>query len=184
MILIRPCPGPRLTNQGFTLMELLVVLIIISLMTVLVAPNLAGSLSGMNLKTAAKKISAALRYAQSRAISEKVTCTACFDFEKSMLFILTVAGSPDEIDPKLSDPKLSDKDTAKTEKPKTYSLPDGIRLEKCVSQKGEFDSGIFKIDFFPGGGNTGGDVILVDDREKKCKISVDFITGGVKLIVS
>lgn len=179
MILIRPSPGPRLTNQGFTLMELLVVLIIISLMTVLVAPNLAGSLSGMNLKTAAKKISAALRYAQSRAISEKVTCTACFDFEKSMLFILTVAGSPDEIDP-----ELSGKDTAKTEKAKAYCLPDGIRFEKCVSQKGEFDSGIFRIGFFPGGGNTGGDVILVDDREKKFKISVDFITGGVKLIVS
>ena len=184
MILIRPCPGPRLTNQGFTLMELLVVLIIISLMTVLVAPNLAGSLSGMNLKTAAKKISAALRYAQSRAISEKVTCTACFDFEKSMLSILAVTGSPAEINPELSEPELSGKDTKKTEKAKTYYLPDGIRFEKCVSREDEFDSGIFKIVFFPEGGNTGGDVMLVDDREKKCKISVDFITGGVKLIVS
>ncbi|MCK5541759.1 MAG: prepilin-type N-terminal cleavage/methylation domain-containing protein [Desulfobacterales bacterium] len=179
MILIRPYPGLRLTNRGFTLLELLVVLIIISLMAVLVAPNLAGFLSGMNLKTAAKKISAALRYAQSRAISEKVTCTAYFDFEKSMLFVLTVGGLPDEIDP-----KLSDKDTAKTEKAKTYYLPDGIRFEKCILQEDEFDSGIFKIVFFPGGGNTGGAVILVDDREKKCKISVDFITGGVKLIVS
>ena len=168
--------GFPVKSRGFTLLELLVVLVIISLMSALIVPSLAGSLSGMNLKTNAKKISAALRYAQSRAVSEKVTCEAWFDFDKNKVSIIAVAGLKDE-----AGRDHSDKDMEKTEKPKTYFLPDGIRLEKGVSSSIEVDSGLFRILFLPAGGSSGGEVILVNERGKKYKVSVDFITGGVKL---
>ncbi|PJC76387.1 MAG: hypothetical protein CO012_01370 [Syntrophobacterales bacterium CG_4_8_14_3_um_filter_49_14] len=75
-------------SRGFTLLELIVVLIIISLMSALVVPKLAGPMSNLDLKTAAKKISASLRYVRSHAASEKTTYVALFDFDKNRLVII------------------------------------------------------------------------------------------------
>jgi len=163
--------------RGFTLLELLVVLVIISLMSVLVAPQLTGSLSRMNLQTASKKISASLRYARSRAASEKITYVAIFDFEKDRLSIMT--------DQKAQTGEIIEKDLGDGEerviRSKSYDLPDGVKLEKAVSGGDEIDSGHFQIFFFPAGSSSGGDVILINDRGKRYKISVDFITGIVQL---
>lgn len=163
--------------RGFTLLELLVVLVIISLMSVLVVPQLTGSLARMNLQTASKKISASLRYARSQAASEKITYVAIFDFEKDRLSIMT--GQEAQTGETLKE------DLGDGEEPvirsKSYDLPDGVKLEKGVSGKDEIDSGLFQITFFPTGSSSGGDVILTNDRGKRYKISVDFITGVVRL---
>ena len=170
--------------RGFTLLELLVVLVIISLMSVLVVPQLTGSLSRMNLQTASKKISASLRYARSRAVSEKITYVAIFDFEKDRLSIgqqesdlpVRDRSQPGEIiEDNLGDGK------ERLPRLKSYDLPSGVKLEKGISGEDEIDSGFFQIAFFPTGSSSGGDVILTNDREKQYKISVDFITGVVRL---
>ncbi len=163
--------------KGFTLLELLVVLVIISLMSVLVVPQLTGSLAKTNLQTASKKISASLRYARSRAVSEKITYVAIFDFEKNRLSIMT--------DQKAQTGETIEEDLGDGEEPvirsNSYDLPDGVKLEKAVSGGDEIDSGHFQITFFPAGSSSGGDVILINDRGKQYKISVDFITGIVQL---
>ena len=163
--------------RGFTLLELLIVLVIISLTSVLVVPQLTGSLAKTNLQTASKKISASLRYARSRAASEKITYVAIFDFEKDRLSIMT--GQEAQTGETLKE------DLGDGEEPvirsKSYDLPDGVKLEKGVSGENEIDSGLFQIAFFPTGSSSGGDVILTNDRGKRYKISVDFITGIVRL---
>jgi general secretion pathway protein H len=78
----------RRNHRGFTLLELIVVLVIISLMSALVVPKLAGPMSNLDLKTASQKISASLRYARSRAASEKTTYAAVFDFDKNRLVVI------------------------------------------------------------------------------------------------
>lgn len=163
--------------RGFTLLELLVVMVVISLMSVLVVPQMTGSLSRMNLQTASKKISALLRYARSRAASEKITYVAVFDFEKDRLSIMTgqEAQTGETIEEDLGDGE------ERVIRSKSYDLPDGVKLEKAVSGGDEIDSGHFQITFFPAGSSSGGDVILTNDRGKRYKISVDFITGIVQL---
>ena len=163
--------------RGFTLLELLVVLVIISLMSVLVVPQLTGSLAKTNLQTASKKISASLRYARSQAASKKITYVAIFDFEKDRLSIMTgqEAQTGETIEEDLGDGEEP------VIRSKSYDLPDGVKLEKGVSGEDEIDSGLFQIAFFPTGSSSGGDVILTNDRGKRYKISVDFITGVVRL---
>ena len=163
--------------KGFTLLELLVVRVIMSLMSVLVVPQLTGSLARMNLQTASKKISSSLRYTRSRAVSEKITYIAVFDFEKNRLSIMTdqKAQTGKTLNEDLGDGKESV--TGST----SYDLPDRVKLEKAVSGGNEIDSGHFQITFFPAGSSSGGDVILTNDRGKRYKISVDFITGIVQL---
>ena len=163
------------TGYGFTLLELIVVLVLISVMAAFVGPKLTGSMSNMGLKTACKTISASLRYARSRATSERIPYAALFDFENNRLTIEADQNSFKE------DAEKEGDDEADKNKPRSYLLPDGVELEKAISGGDEFDSEIFKIVFFPAGCSSGGDVILRNERKKRYKIGVDYITGAVQL---
>lgn len=177
-------------HRGFTLFELIVVLIIISLMSAFVVPKLTGPMSNLDLKTASQKISASLRYARSHAASEKTTCVALLDFDKNRLVIINSTLSPlvkgdfninnrEALDKALAETPDNDKD-----RPggfKTYNLPDGVKLARAVSREGDFNSGFFRVFFFPSGGSSGGEITVANERGRQYKINVDFITGTVLL---
>lgn len=164
-------------RQGFTLLELLVVLIIIGFVSALVGPRLAGHGSNLNLVTAAKKISASLRYARSHAASEKRRYVATFDFEKNRLTIKIPKESPVDLAGNFSNEHA---EFAPVFKP--YDIPEGVKLEKAYSvDDKQVDSDIFEILFFPSGGSSGGLVVLKNDRKKKETIYVDLFTGSVQL---
>ena len=74
-------------KKGFSLIELLVVLVIISVFSTFVAVNVAGSLGNIALKTASKKVAASLRYARSRAIAESVPYVALVDLNQNRLTV-------------------------------------------------------------------------------------------------
>ncbi len=161
--------GKILENKGFTLFELLVVMVIISLMSAVVIPRLAGSLNKMNSETAAKKILASLRYARSQAVSERVTYLSVFDFYRNQVVIRKwEAGSG----------KLEE-EAENSVSGKIYDLPEGVRLKKAMP--GDIDSGLFQIAFYPGGNSSGGEIIVADGQERQYKIKIDFITGTVQL---
>ena len=162
------------TERGFTLLELIVVMIIVSLMSAVVGPSVAGSLSKMNLKTAAKKTAASLRYARSRAVAENTIYIARFDFEQNRLLIISGFDMP--IKNKTDKNNIDEKNT---EKSKRYVLPEGVRFKKGILAEDEVDSGLFDIVFSPGGSSSGGGVVLADERGKEYEIGVDFVTGTV-----
>ena len=180
----------RRNHRGFTLLELIVVLIIISLMSAVVVPKLAGPMSNLDLKTASKKISASLRYVRSHAASEKTTYVALFDFDKNRLVIINSTIPPlvkgdfhmnnrEGFDRALVEPPDNEKD--RPSGLKTYYLPDGVKLAKGVSREGDFNSGFFRIFFFPSGGSSGGEITVANERGRQYKVTVDFITGTVLL---
>jgi prepilin-type N-terminal cleavage/methylation domain-containing protein len=73
--------------RGFTLFELLVVMLIISLIAALVMPQTAASLPGVRLKSAARAVAASLRYARSRAVYESTPYVAIFDSTRKFLAV-------------------------------------------------------------------------------------------------
>ena len=64
---------------------------------------------------------------------------------------------------------------------KEFQLPDGVRFDRAVSGEEEWDSGVFKLTFYPDGGSSGGAVILADEKDHRYRVVVDFITGTVYL---
>ncbi len=165
-------------TNGFTLLELLVVLTIISISVAIVGPRFLGPMSGMQLRTSAKKMAASLRYARSLATAEKTPYVAQFDIDKGQL---SLKATPDETDEALEADPESDGDGPVTIKPRVFSLPEGVRLEKALSIDSEVDSGIFEIIFSPNGNTSGGAVILTNERGRHYKISVDLVMGTVTL---
>ena len=162
----------QIRGTGFTLFELLVVLIVIGLITSLVGPRLIKSMNRRNIDSTARQISAALRYARSGAVSEKTPYRARFDMDADRLTIERFRSSEEE------DP--SDRAVSPYGEPRAYTLAPGIHFKKGLSLSGEtIDAGAFEIVFFPAGGTSGGEIILTDEEKRSFSISVDMITGSV-----
>ena len=163
-------------HNGFTLLELLVVLVLISILSALVAPRVGNSIRNMTLTGAAQKIAASLRYARSKAVSEKETYIAVLDLKNSSLSILTARGYAQG-----NAPKRSGDAKEKSSRLKIYDLPEGVQLAKTKSGQREPNSGLFQILFFPNGSTSGGWIVLGNEVRKRCVVEVDVITGAVRL---
>jgi general secretion pathway protein H len=162
--------------RGFTLFELLVVMLIISLIAALVMPQTAASLPGVRLKSAARAVAASLRYARSRAVYESTPYVAIFDSTRKFLAVEPIETPLDAAE---SDGIRKILDTSKLEK--VYEFPDGIEFDVLNRPAGDEDPEIFPILFFPGGDSTGGKIILENLRRRQYTVAVDTISGMVAI---
>jgi general secretion pathway protein H len=167
----------RMTD-GFTLLELIIVLIIIGISSALVVPRFIGGMGGLDLKTASGKVAASLRYARSQAVSQKAAYTAVFDLEHNRLKIISEgAGETEAIDP-------ADGEERPKFREERYDLPEGIffeRVDEGENAYGEDDPDTFTIGFYPSGASDGGTIAVVDERKRGYIVTIDVITGSVKL---
>lgn len=164
----------RIRGTGFTLFELLVVLILIGLITSLVGPRLFKTLNRRNIDSAARQIAAALRYARSQAVTEKNLYLANFDMDACQLTIKCY-GLPEEED-------LQNQTVRPYDKPRVYTLTPGIRFSQGQLISGKtIETGAFEIGFYPAGGTTGGKILLIDEKGRQYSIAVDMITGSVNI---
>jgi prepilin-type N-terminal cleavage/methylation domain-containing protein len=72
--------------RGFTLIELILVLVIIGFITSLVAPAITSS-TGLRLKTTVRRLAAGLRFARSQAVITGNTYQVIFDVENGAMAI-------------------------------------------------------------------------------------------------
>jgi general secretion pathway protein H len=96
------------SQAGFSLLELLVVLMLLAFMTAVVIPSLGRVLSTAKLKTGSREIAASIRLARSKAASEQQVYLLGFDLERNEV-------------------KLSSLNSTYR---KSFELPDGIHLTK------------------------------------------------------
>jgi len=165
---------PERIPLGFTLLELLVVLVIVATLSTFVGPRLLGSMGGTQLRVASKKVATSLRYARTRAVSEGMLYVAMLDLEGGQIAIESrrpARGREEEASP--------EDGNAGEKKKKTFDLPQGIKLEKVVSGDAEVDSGVSEVLFFPTGGSSGARIVLASERGQRRSVVVDFITGTV-----
>ena len=72
------------SKQGFTLLEIIVVLFIVSLVMAIVLPSFAG-FGESKLKSEAREMASILRYMNDSAVSRKETFLIRFDLDKNMV---------------------------------------------------------------------------------------------------
>jgi len=156
-------------EPAFTLFEMLVVLIIMSLCAAFVVPQLAGSLTKMNARTAASKIAASLRYARSKAVAQRVPYRADFDINENRLTVRPYRPNGENTGHTVANSTL-------------YDLPDGVRLEmRSDDSRPIKEDHAYTIVFFPTGASSGGRIMVLDEEERSFALSADLITGSVKL---
>ena len=74
-------------SGGFTLLELLVVLVIVALAGSIIAFGVGGGLENMRLRTASKQLAAVLRHARDQAASLKTKISVQVDQEKRSVVV-------------------------------------------------------------------------------------------------
>ena len=163
-------------SSGFSLFELLVVILIISLISALVMPRMAASLPGVKLKSTARAVAASLRYARSRAVYESTPYIAIFDNSQNFLAVEPIetpmdAAESNGIREILNMSKLQ----------KVYEFPEGIEFDFSNDNAADEDPDVFAIFFFPRGDSTGAKIVLKNLRRKQYTITVDRITGLVEI---
>ena len=79
-----PAPGPQppAPAWGFTLLELLVVMVLLGVLTAVAYPSIGRGMSTLRLRTASRQIAAAIHLARSKALREQQTYYLQFDIKR------------------------------------------------------------------------------------------------------
>jgi prepilin-type N-terminal cleavage/methylation domain-containing protein len=154
----------RARFKGFSLIELLVVLVLLGLLTALVVPRFFNTLGRLEARSTSKKISAILRYCRSESVNKNRIYLASFDSNSNALSIL-YASVGDE----------------KPTSERAYTLPREMRVEKVDAGRTLLDVSLPSFEFYPNGGSNGGTALVTGGERREYLIQVDFLTGSVKV---
>lgn len=146
------CVSGRNTG-GFTLVEIMVVMVIVALVMGLVATSMSRSISGAEARAASRKLVASLRYTRAMAIIGKQEQVFLVDTDERSY----QAPGRDRVE-----------------------LPEGVDVTITTARSELASESVSGIRFFPDGGSTGGHIELtVNDREYR--VNVAWLTGETSL---
>lgn len=135
------------------MVELLVVLVIVSLMMALVGTSISRNISGAQMRVAAGKVAASLRYTRTQAILKKTEQVFVVDTETLMY-------------------------QAGERKPE--QLPEGMLVELNTARSELTSETAGGIRFYPDGGSTGGNVRL-EANGRVYRVNVAWLTGDASI---
>src|SRR5512139_3432192 len=124
-------------SKGFSLIEMIIVMIFISFSMALVAPSLSRMAKTVELKATAKRISGILRYYRSEAVNKGRVYQILFDSDSKQVQVRSVGEEGEGKEKNERDPK------------KTYSLPDGIQIGEMDIPSPQYSSDLPAIEFYP-----------------------------------
>lgn len=143
----------RSRSQGFTLVEIMVVMVIIALVMGMVATSMSRSISSAEARAATRKVVASLRYTRARAIIDKA----------EQVFEINV-----------------DNRSYKAPGRKQVTLPEGVDITVTTARSEMTSEEVAGIRFFPDGGSTGGHIELTIN-EREYRVNIAWLTGEAKI---
>ena len=147
-------PGVRYAN-GFTLIELIVVLAIAGLIMAVTPPLLSSAMPGLQLKSTARQVAAGLRFARARAVAQRTETVLTLDLAPPRS--VTISGREGSV----SSPEDLD-----------------VELVGAVSELEEERLG--RIRFYPDGTSTGGRITF-GYKGNGYDLDVDWLPGRVSI---
>ncbi len=147
------------SKKGFTLLELIVVLVLVALAAGLVMPSFSRGLRGLEFETAGRDLITRMRHARSQAISKQKVFRVILQKEEdetvSDYYIFT-----NEYEQEIG----------------KYDLPEGVSVH---TEEEEFP---VRINFYANGRSSGALFTLKPETGREMKIWVDPITGFSKVV--
>jgi len=138
-------------QRGFTLIELMLVLVVLGLVYGLVFFRLDHILTRYRLRGAARDVLATMQLARSQAVSQQRPFRVIFDMDGRAFWLQREDGPPAAKRP----------------------LPEGVRIERVTTAGRSRSSGRAAVEYTPVGGAASVRVDVVSDDGRKISIRVD-----------
>ncbi len=148
----RPAP-PAFAQRGFSLLELIAVMVLIAIAVTVASISISNSLGSAKIQAASRDLVAALRYTRGQAIVKGEQKTLDVDLE-AMSY--TVPGKS------------------------AVKFPDKIEVKLLTAQNELIHEKAGRIRFYPDGSSTGGHVSIIAGT-REWRVNVGWLTGEVDL---
>ncbi len=142
--------APQHRAFGFTLLELIIVLVMVGLMLLLAPPLFSGVAKGAKATASARELAAALQKARSFAIARQTESVLLLDVKKKRYAV----------------------------NDKSRQLPAHLSYQLDTARSEQLNENVGGIRFFPDGSATGGRITVRSDT-RKLDIDVEWLTGRV-----
>jgi prepilin-type N-terminal cleavage/methylation domain-containing protein len=151
-------------QAGFTLLELLVVMLIMSVLVGVSVPQFRGTFRHLQLQVVASDVATLLTYAGRRAVATGEVLRVHFDVEGRRYWLVTAPqGSPEE-----PFERVSGKFARVSSVPRPISFAPSTR----------------EVTFYPDGRADRFEMVISDDSPLTYRLATDVRTGRVKLVES
>lgn len=148
--------------RGFSLLELILVILIASLALALTYPSLSRGTSAFHLRATGRDIMNTLRYAREKAITEQTGMLVIADREQQQVSLSNAVGG----------------------EARSYALPDDIRITRLFLAGQEVSDGSLTIRFLPNGSSEIAEIRLESDKGGMLTVAADPLTGGARVILN
>ncbi len=149
----------RSRDEGFTLLEIVIVVLIISMAMAVSYPALSRGSSALRLRSTGRDVLNTFRYAREKAVTEQVRMIVTVDREKQQLIFSNGLG----------------------ENSRRYSMPGEVKIQRMARAGTEVVEGPMVVRFLPNGSADNAEVLLRSDAGYTLRIITDPITGGARI---
>jgi general secretion pathway protein H len=148
-----PSRSPRPRARGFTLIELMAVIVLLAIAMAAVTFSFSKSLQSARVRAASRDLVAALRYTRGQAIVKGQQEVLLLDLDQNAY---TAPGKA------------------------AVKLPKGMTLQLTTAQSEQTGANAGGIRFFPDGSSTGGHISVLQGQ-REWRVNVAWLTGDIAL---
>ncbi len=159
--------GARRRNDGFTLVEIVLVLLVMCLVAVITYPSMARGRTAFHLRAVGRDVIGAMRLARETAVTEQKVMVVEIDTQNQRITVSDEVGGG----------------------ARSMSMPSDVKIEEVTRAKGGDAAAPAKanqdpllIRFLPNGSAESALLVLVADTGASLKIATDSITGSARVV--
>jgi prepilin-type N-terminal cleavage/methylation domain-containing protein len=148
------------SQKGFTLVEVIITLLVITLVLAVSYPSLSRATTALSLRTTGRDILNTLRYARQKAVTEQTGMQVTVDRENQVVRLTNDLGEGNRV----------------------YILPDNVRIQRVFMGGSETSEGVSTVRFLPNGSSDNVEILLESRNGSYLRIVSDPLTGGATIL--
>src|SRR5262245_40169688 len=146
--------------NGFTLIELMIVVLIIALVLSVSYPVLSRGSASLEMRSGSRDVLNSIRYAREQAITQATGARIVVERQSATLTLTDPYG----------------------EHPHTYRLPRSVQFGRLVVGGAAVDHGPMVVRFLSNGSSDAAEISLVSTNGSERRIVTDPLTGGARIL--